>query len=117
MTNRFFLKLKSKAGESLIESLAAILIFVMASIIMYSMVTASADINMTAKKNDAKVYEELLVAEMGPDGTATPIEETVSMTITDGTNTHVVAGGKVEIYGTPGTTLYAYYANGGTGNE
>ena len=49
MMKALFRKLKSKVGESLIETLCAILIFTMASIIMYSMVTSAGDINRTAK--------------------------------------------------------------------
>ena len=45
-------RLKSKAGETLVESMAAILIFTFASIIMLSMVSYAADIN-TAAKEDA----------------------------------------------------------------
>ena len=48
-------KLKSKAGESLVESLAAILIFTMASIVMYTMVTTASDINLKAKEMDEKI--------------------------------------------------------------
>ena len=50
-------KLRSRAGESLVESLAAILIFTMASIVMYSMVTTASDINLKAKEMDEKIQE------------------------------------------------------------
>ena len=58
-------KLKSKAGESLVESLAAILIFTMASIVMYTMVTTASDINLKAKEMDEKIQAELVAVESG----------------------------------------------------
>lgn len=113
MRHALLKKLNSKVGESLIESLVAILIFTMASIIMYSMVTVSADINLTAKEKDAAVHEQLLVAEKGPDGTGAATAGTITMTITSNEGVKTVAGGTVNIYGTPGSTLYAYYNEGG----
>lgn len=61
--NKIFKKLRSRAGESLIESLAAILVVTMASVVMYSMVTAAADINTKAKKNDLTVQQQMASAE------------------------------------------------------
>ena len=60
----FFKKLKSKAGESLVESLCAILIFTMGSIIMLSMVSTAADINTTAKQEDESYNKQIAAAEM-----------------------------------------------------
>ena len=101
----FFKKLKSKAGESLVESLCAILIFTMASIGMYSMVTAAADINQTAKEADRASQEQMLIAEQG-EGSST--SGTVTMTLVSGENTINVIVADVDIYGTEGG-LYAYY--------
>lgn len=103
-----FHKLRARTGETLIESLAAILIFTMASLVMYSMVTAAADINATAKEKDAQVQTQMAVAEKGE---GTPASGKITMTITASGNgeTIEVAGGDVVIYGTPGSTLYAYY--------
>ena len=98
-------KLRSRAGESLVESLAAILIFTMASIGMFSMVTSAADINQTAKEADRTSQEQLLIAEQG-EGRGTP--GTVTMTLTSGDNTINVIVADVDIYGTEGG-LYAYY--------
>ena len=51
-------KLKSKAGESLVESMAAILIFTLSSIALLSMISASADINRTAKVADEQFQKQ-----------------------------------------------------------
>ena len=56
-------KLKSKAGESLVESMAAILIFTLSSIALLSMISASADINRTAKVADEQFQEQMTVVE------------------------------------------------------
>ena len=68
-------KLRSKAGESLVEVLCAILIFTLASVGMYSMVMAANNINATAKEADDKFQENMLVVEKaegaGQQGTIT----------------------------------------------
>ncbi len=58
-------KLKSKAGESLVESMASILIFTMASIILFTMVTTAGNINTNAKEKDALNQIELNAVERG----------------------------------------------------
>ena len=90
----FFKKLKSKAGESLVESLAAILIFTMASIILYTMVTTASDINMKAKKMDEKIQTELVAVEKA-EASYKNGEGSISMTIAG----QKVADVKVDIYG------------------
>ena len=109
MMNKIFKKLRSRAGESLVESLAAILVVTMASIVMYSMVTAAADINMAAKRNDQAVQEQMAVAERGNGTGATG---TIRMYIQDGVNEAVVSTVTVDVYGGDGE-LYAYYAREG----
>lgn len=102
-------KLKSKAGESLVESLAAILIFTMASIIMYSMVMAAGDINTKAKEADEINQQQMLVAEKG-EGTSTSGNVTFTL-VKPGTTpaeTLTSVQVKVDIYGTT-DGLYAYY--------
>lgn len=47
-----FRRLKSTRGESLIESMAAILIFTFASILFLSMVNAAADVNLSVREAD-----------------------------------------------------------------
>ena len=106
---RFVKKLKSKAGESLIESLCAILIFTMASIIMYSMVTTAADINSTAKEADEANQQYMQIAEQAT-GTATNGQITMDVIKTDGTTETVKKSINVgvSIFGST-DTLYSYF--------
>ena len=107
-----FKKLKSADGESLIESLVAILVFTMASIVMYSMVSAAANINMTAKEMDEKNQHHMVAVEKGSmdvrNGGAT-----VTFTI-DGTTFDTV---NVDIYGGKEDSLFAYFIHNGEGDE
>ena len=98
-----FKKLKNKAGESLVESLAAILIFTMASIVMYTMVTAAGDINSTAKQMDAENQAHMVAVEKGePEAT----NGTADITFTLGSQT--IAEQTVDIYGGEGGSLFTY---------
>lgn len=112
MMNKLIQKLKNKAGESLLESLVAILVFTMSSIVLYSMVTAAANINTVAKEADRANQEQMLVAEQG-EGSGT--NGTISFTLTKAGNTTVnrsMGTTNVKIYGGNGD-LYAYYVTGG----
>ncbi len=113
-----FQKLKSRAGESLVESMAAILVFTFASIIMLSMVSAAADINTTAKDVDRDFQNQMLVVERASaadrylDGTVTFVfgdeASSVSETV------------PVDIFQAENGDLYAYYAEApteGSGGE
>ena len=101
-------KLKSKAGESLIESLAAILIFTMASIVMYSMVTTAADINRTAKEMDETNQQHLIAVEKGLPGA-----KNGSADITFSLNGTEIAETNVDIYGGQDGSLYTYFVHTG----
>lgn len=105
-------KLRSRAGESLIESLVAILIFTLASIVMYTMVTAAADINMTAKENDRAVQAQLVVAEQ-----AETITDTGTVTISLSTEGKEIMEVPVNIYGGTDGTLYSYFADSAAAAE
>ena len=104
--NMIFKKLRSRAGESLVESLAAILVVTMASIVMYSMVSAAADINLAAKRNDEAVQEQLIAAERADDsdynGTGTIYIKV------EGSSSNVAVV-PVNIYGADGD-LFSYFA-------
>jgi len=63
-------RLRSAKGESLIESMAAILIFTLASIILLAMISTSARLNKTAKDIDHAIETELLAAEQKKTATA-----------------------------------------------
>lgn len=56
-------KLRSHAGETLVEAMAAILVFTLASIMLFTMVNAASTINKQALKSDAEVSAELYFAE------------------------------------------------------
>lgn len=103
--NQILKKLRSKAGESLIESLAAILIFTMASVGMFSMVSAAARINDTAKQTDRTYQEQMAHAEQGEVAEESGV---VTMTLDKGTQQILVIVADVDIYGTE-EGLFAYY--------
>ena len=56
-------KLKGRAGETLVESIAAILVFTLSSIALLSMISAAADINRTAKTADKEYREQMVYVE------------------------------------------------------
>ena len=62
-----------KKGETLVETLSAILIFTLASIILYTMVTSAAGVNKKAREQDVIIGNQLSVAEHAdaPMGTGT----------------------------------------------
>ena len=99
-----FRKLKSKIGESLVETLCAILIFTMASIIMYSMVTSAGDINRTAKEMDAKNQAHMIAVEKGEDGA-----KNGSAVIRFNLDGATIAEPTVDVYGGEEDSLYAYF--------
>lgn len=81
-------KLRSKVGESLVESLCAILIFTLASVGMYSMVMAANNINATAKEADQKFQQDMLIVEKAEgDGAAGTITIVPSKTGSAGEGT------------------------------
>lgn len=104
MMKQIIRKFRSRAGESLVESLVAILIFTLASIVMYTMVTTAADINMTAKEADRDIQAQLVVAEQ-----AETVTSTGKITISLGSTS--VMEVDVNIYGDAESTLYSYFAD------
>lgn len=60
-------KLRSKKGESLVESLVAILIFTLSSIMLFTMISAASDLNSAAKRADEEHRREMIYAEQGED--------------------------------------------------
>ena len=108
MMKNLFHKLRSKAGESLIESLAAILIFTMASIVMYSMVTTAADINRKAKIMDETNQQHMIAVEKG-----LPQAQNGSATITFSLDGTQIAQTRVDIYGGEDDSLFTYFVQTG----
>ncbi len=110
MRNLIAKKLRSKKGETLVESLAAILIFTMASIVMFSMVTTAGNINSTAKEMDRSVQEQLVGIEKGDPGIVEGGAQ-INITMTTSRGTTNMASGEVVVYGGQNGSLYAYYSN------
>ena len=80
--------LHNQKGETLIETLAAILIFTMASIALYSMVMTAAKLNHSARTTETRVQDQLVFAERAD----TPVKAAqIHMKI------NVVNGGPVEL--------------------
>lgn len=104
--SNLFKKLKSKAGESLVESMAAILVFTLASIIMMTMVSAAADINTTAKDHDRDFQAQMVVVERGDVNQDTHSSGNVTFHFGDGSVTETI---KVDVFKADGGELYAYY--------
>ena len=100
-------KLRSKAGESLVESLAAILIFTLASIGLFSMIQASNNINRTAREKDTFVQQQMIETEKADRAIGTG-QAGFSIKNQDGT---VVAGETVdiELFGDAADGLYSYF--------
>lgn len=106
--NNLFRKLKNKAGESLIESLAAILIFTMASLVMYTMVTTAADLNRTAKEMDETNQQHMIAVEKG-----LPEAQNGSAIITFSLGSTEIAQTQVDVYGGQDGSLYTYFVHTG----
>lgn len=109
---RLLNKLRSKAGESLVEVLCAILIFTMASVGMYSMVMAANNINATAKEADKKFQEDMLIVEKA-DGTGA--EGTITMTYTDSKGKTHNFSAYVDVY--QSGDLFSYFKKDAGGTE
>lgn len=69
-------RLKETRGETLIESMIAILIFTFASILFLTLVTAAANINTTVKEADESFQTQQLAVETAP-GESAPIAQAV----------------------------------------
>jgi len=108
-------RLKSKTGETLVESLAAILIFTFGSIIMLSMISSAMNINKKAEAADAKYLADMQVVEKAETPEPGPnyvvfgnsAEELRSST----QDAYKVKA--VDVFGGTEGSLYAYYVKGG----
>lgn len=103
-------KLTSRRGETLTETLVALLIVGLASGVLATMVGAASHMNKTAMDKDEVLYKAVTTAETRPGtGTGGKVNVTVGGTAVEfGVSYHSDATGN-----TPGT-LYAYsYTKGG----
>lgn len=107
-------KLLNKKGESLVESLSAILIFTLSSIMLYTMLTTAVDLNRTAKEADEAHAQQMIYAEQAESllpGMPAGIngEGNVIFTMTDqNNNTIALFDFDVDIYRQDVDFLYAY---------
>lgn len=92
-------KLKNRKGETLMETLVAILVFTLSSVLLYSMASTATDINRTARQDDKQFQEQVVAVEQAKGSKTTG---TVSITIGSG-STNV----NVDVYRSG--DLYAYY--------
>lgn len=65
--NTILFRLKSSRGETLVESMIAILIFTFASILFLTLVTSAADINLSVKSADESFQSQQQHIELGSD--------------------------------------------------
>lgn len=100
-------RIRNKRGETLVESMASILIFTFASIIMLTMISAATDINQVAKEADRAHFEVLVEAEMA-EGDAQTGQVVFSIGQMGSANEQTVT---VDVYGEAPANggVYAYY--------
>ena len=108
--------LKNRKGETLVETLVAILIFTMASICLFSTVTSAARVNGITRELDMAIQEQILTAERA-SSTNRLGDAQVTLSINGTTLSQVpvqIFGDEAEEGG--GTPLYSYFKNpaGGT---
>lgn len=107
--NKVLAKLKSRRGESLIESLVAIMAFAISSVVMYSMITAAADINITARRSDEDYQNQQIMVEQAQGSGRSA---SISMTLTQGANgtmNQYMGKVNVAVYGGDDGELFSYY--------
>lgn len=101
---RLWKRLVNKAGESLVETLAGMLIFTLGSIIMLSYISTAANITRITEDVDNQYYEDVIAAELAN----VPGEETSDVHfLIAGSNLNQTV--TVNVYGSP-DSLYTYYA-------
>ena len=107
-------KLKNKAGETLVETMAAILIFTFGSIIMLNMITSAVEINKMAEDADRQYLEDMKAVEMLDH--KKPGDDHFVRIETDKDLLRNPFRPKipVDVYGSENGTLYAYYQKGGS---
>lgn len=110
--NKVIKRLRSKSGETLVESLAAILIFTFASIIMLSMVSSAANINAAAKEADEEYFSQMILVELAQNPTSGSV--TVSVSPSNGSPTLSAQTVSVVVSGDP-DGLHAYYTGSVSG--
>ena len=104
----------NKKGETLVEVLAAILVFTLSSIILYSMVTTASSVNMKAQAKDEAVQNQTKIAEYALEG-KTEGEVILTMRKNDGSVIQINGKDSISIpvfifKDEADDSLYTYYA-------
>ena len=103
---RWIASVKQKRGETLVESMAAILVFTLASVLFLSTVTTAANINRTARDADEDFVRQQEKLELPPDSTDTNGSVKITVNSKDLATSNVIVirpGAEGE------ESFYAYY--------
>ncbi|MDR3767604.1 MAG: hypothetical protein Q3Y08_11335 [Butyricicoccus sp.] len=99
-------KLASNRGETLVETLAAILVATLSVALLIGSVTASFQLGRQADQSDAYFYQTLTAAENRENPTTDGVSSSPTVRVTEGGTTVTL---DVQVYGDEG--LYAYARN------
>lgn len=119
MLNKIISRLRDSRGETLVESMAAILVFTLASIAFLTMVSTSSNINQTVRDSDLQIQSQQQIAEAGDVSEAEEYDLSIKLNLTDEAGSPVsgdeLYGDTVFVVSDPADpeSLYAYYAAGG----
>jgi len=98
-------RLKSTRGETLIESMIAILIFTFASILFLTLVTSAANINIRVNEADESFQAQQLAVEIGGEDTTV-----ATVVLADTTGNELLKNENYVVTTAEGDdALYAYY--------
>ena len=105
-------KLRARSGETLTETLCAVLVMSLSSVLLATMISAASHMNATALEKDSALYSELTTAEEQTD-----IKEEGTVTVTIASNDSKKVSFPVSYYGDEdgAHTSYAVPSKGGTG--
>lgn len=116
MIKKFIKRLRSISGESLVESMASVLIFTLASIALLTMINASANINTEAKEADAIHQEQMSIAEKADDKNLVAGDHTVEFSFESSSSklNGITISNPVDVYQKPGDSnaLFSYFLHG-----
>ena len=111
MSAKIFCRLRSAAGETLVEMMAAILIFTLSSILFLSMASAAARINTQARAADSAYQDQQRIAETGLSASGSVVSDGTVDVSSSSTKLSSQGVKIVQQSGEEGA-LYAYYPQG-----
>lgn len=111
---RLIARLRSSVGETLVESMVAILVFALSSLLLYSMITAANEINRITQKSDLERQEQLSIAEAGNETRPSSVDLSVRSTKSGGSTfepeaSYTVHIAQKETAEGESTALYSYF--------